>query len=122
MEYAENPIKSRLLFNINNMGNTNYDVIVTFTFEESVNLGDNFVNVLKGVYGNDNVNKIDQSTYGIKNASVDMETLFALLHKAEEKGEKCKDGSELCLLTADEIRKQILSSSLIYQTRLDKIK
>lgn len=97
-----------------------YDVVVTFTFIESERLGEYFVDVLTDKYGD--VRKIDQSTYGIANASVNMKDLSLLLSKAEQKGEKCKDGSELCLMTADETNRQIVSSSFTFQARLNQIK
>ncbi len=102
---------------------TFYDYVVTFTFVEPVNLDKYFVEVLEDTYGKENVRRIDQSTYGITGVlDVDMDCMIHLISKAEEKGEKCKDGGELTIMTADNVKKQIISSSLIFQSRLNKIR
>ena len=105
------------------MENIYYDFVVTFTFVESVNLGKYFVDVLEETYGEKNVKKIDQSTYGINTKTVvDMDCVLWLLSKAEEKGERCKDGSELSIMTALDVKQQIISRRLLFQSRLNKVK
>ncbi len=100
-----------------------YDYVVTFTFVEPVNLDKYFVEVLEDTYGKENVTQIDQSTYGIACTTViDMDTLIQLLYKAEGKGEKCKTGGKLSLMTAGEVHQQIISRSSILNSRLKRIK
>ena len=105
------------------MEERNFDYVVTFTFVEPENLDKYFVEVLEDTYGKENVTQIDQSTYGITCTSVIiMDTVLQLLYKAEEKGEKCKNGGKLSIMTAGDVHQQIISRSLIYQSRLNKIK
>ena len=95
--------------------------VVTFTFIDSKNLGNNFVEALKEKYQEKNVIYIDQSTYGIDGQEVDTKDILGVLLNAEEKGEKCKDGDTLTLINVEKSKRLILTRSLIFETRLEQM-
>ena len=96
--------------------------VVTFTFSDNENLGKSFVTVLEATYGKDNVSNIDQSTYMIKSRTLSMNDILAVLHKAEGKGEKHKNGDELHALHVVREESKMLSSAIDFQQRLEKCK
>lgn len=96
------------------------NLVVTFTFCDSKHLGEYFVESLKDKYGEDNVIHIDQSTYGIINDEVTTNDILLALSKAQEKGEKCKDGDEIKIIRAQmSCEKLLLNQSMIFNARLN---
>lgn len=96
--------------------------MVTFTFSDNDRLGKSFVAVLEAIYGKNNVSNIDQSTYLINSHTLSMNDILAILHKAEEKGEKHKNGDELHILHVVREESKMLTSAIDFQQRLEKCK
>lgn len=96
--------------------------VVTFTFHDNENLGKAFVATLEETYGKNNVSNIDQSTYMINSHTLSMDDILAILHKAEEKGKKHKNGDELHVLHVVREESKMLSSAIDFQQRLEKCK
>jgi len=72
-----------------------FQSVVLFTFHENEKLCETFVEALEGYFGSDNLRKLDQSTYGITNAVVDIDCLNEILKVAEKTTEKHKEGDEI---------------------------
>jgi hypothetical protein len=102
--------------------NKQVKTVVTFTFYDNDNLGKAFVAALEELYGKDNVSNIDQSTYMINTRTLSMDDILAVLHKAEEEGEKHKEGDELHVLHVVREESKMFSSSTDFQQRLEKYK
>lgn len=103
-----------------NTKNKQSKTAVTFTFYDNDSLGQSFVAALEEKYGKNNVSNIDQSTYLINLPKLSMDDILAVLHKAEEKGKKHKDGDELHVLHVIEDYKMLTSAS-DFNERLEKV-
>ena len=79
-----------------------FQSVVLFTFHENEKLCETFVEALEGYFGSDNLRKLDQSTYGITNAVVDIDCLNEILKVAEKTTEKHKEGDEISVLFAED--------------------
>ena len=89
-------------------GQDSFKNVVTFTFHENKDLGENFVKSLQEFFGEENVISIDQSTYGIKNEQIlTIDDLRNILGQAEKKGYHPQKGDVLNLLFSsnDEIKR-----------------
>ena len=103
-----------------NKENNQLKTAVTFTFFDNDKLGKSFVAALEETYGKDNVSYIDQSTYMIKSHTLSMDDILAVLHKAEEKGEKHKNGDKLHVLHVVREESKMLTSASDFYERLEK--
>ena len=98
------------------------ETIVAFTFNGNDNLRKAFVDTMKEWYGKDNVCNIDQSTYEIKNQTLTLDDVLAVLHKAEECGECHKETDQLCVFQVIKSNVLVLNTSLDFEQRLKNIK